>query len=244
MAQLRASAERRTSRSRQLRVSTLKRLVFVWAIGLIGLAAAAIQTSVPVEMLLLDASVVGGGHWYSGLVTSLAVLGWTTAAVCTGCAGYASHCSSRFAAARTFGLGAGLMALLLLDDLFQLHSSVVPRAIGGGKLGLLAFEAAALVLWLATSWREISRTRWELLLAAGCGFAASVILDLFPVGDARLALILEDGGKILGVLALATWSVSSAADLIASTSRAPMPRSDESDHEAVVAAPEAFVSVP
>ncbi len=211
-----ARRERRAERSALQRASTLRRLASVWLLGVGGLAMVAMQERVPVEDLFLDASVVGGGHWYAGLVTSLAVMGWTVSAVALGFAALACRISGRRNASMATGLFGLIVAVLLFDDLFLLHSAVVPKVLGGSKWFLVALEAAAVAAW-AVRWRaEIIRTRWELLLAATAGFAASLVFDRFPLGADQWALLAEDGAKVLGIVALATWAVSTAADLIGS----------------------------
>jgi len=207
--------DRRSGRSVSQRASTLRRLALVWSLGIVGLGTVGAQERVPVEDLFLDASVVGGGHWYAGLVTSLAVMGWTIAAVALGFSALACRLSGRQNASVATGSIALIVTLLLFDDLFLLHSAVVPKVFGGSKWWLVAFEAAAILMW-TVRWRtEIVRTRWELLVAAAVGFASSLMFDRYPVGG-DWTLIAEDGAKALGVIALATWAVSTAVDLIGS----------------------------
>lgn len=165
---------------------------------------------------MLDAAVVGGGHWYSGLVTSLTVLGWAVAVASLGFASFTCRVAGRNAASHSMGSMAVIIAVLLFDDLLQLHSTVVPRLLGGPKWTLILLEGVAVLLWLGRWNGEIVRTRWELLVAAGVGFATSLAVDWFPLADGRSSLLAEDGAKVLAVLALATWAVSSAADLIRS----------------------------
>ena len=208
--------ERRTHRRAGQRASTLKRLIVAWLFGVGGLAVVAFQSSVPVESLLLDASTVGGGRWYGGLVTSLGVFGWTVAAVSLLGTAHASRLSGRTGAGDAFGSFGLIVLLLLFDDLFQLHSAVVPAVVGGPKSGLMAVEFVVVAAWTIRYRGEISRTRWEMLVAAAVGFGWSLGFDRFPLASDRWALIVEDGGKMLGVLALATWAVSTAMDLIGS----------------------------
>ena len=188
----------------------------MWAIGFVGLTALSLQSAVPAESLLLDPSVVGGGLWYAGLVTSLTVLGWSVATVSLGFAAFACRVSGRTSASHATGAVAFIVGVLLLDDLFQLHTAVGPQLFGGSKWALVSLEGAALAAWAVAWRREITRTRWELLVASAIGFAGSLGVDRFPLADDRWSLIVEDGAKVLGVLALATWSVSTAADLIRS----------------------------
>lgn len=109
-----------------------------------------------------------------------------------------------------------IIALLLFDDLFLLHTAVVPKVIGGSKWWLIIAEAVSILYWIVRWKAEIIRTRWELLVAAALGLAASLAFDKFPIGGEDWALVAEDGAKVLGIVALATWAVSTAADLIGS----------------------------
>lgn len=211
--------ERRAGRSASQRASSLRRLTIVWALGFMVLTIVALQERVPVEDLFLDASVVGGGHWYAGLVTSVGVVIWTVAATSAFGAAYVSWLVRRAGASVAMTVGGGIISLLMLDDLFQLHTAVVPVFTGLPKIALIAAEGLAVVGWLILCRREVLRTRWELLGAAGVGFATSLAVDQGIDLGRTGALLIEDGAKLLGVLALAAWSVSTATDLARSAIR-------------------------
>jgi hypothetical protein len=71
--------------------------------------------------------------------------------------------------------------------------------------------------WLVSAQAEILRTRWELLAAASFAFAISLGTEVLWISaDTGIKVIIEDGAKFMGVLALASWSISSASDLIRS----------------------------
>lgn len=216
------SNDRRSGPQPRQRASTLLHLVVAWSFGFLLISTVALQNVVPAESLLLDRSAVSGGRWYQGMVTSLGVLAWTVAAVsCAGTA-FVAGLARRGRVRRVFRFAALLLVVLLLDDLFLLHSDVVAKYLGAPKLALVGLEALGTLVWVATGVDEIRRTRWELLVAAGAGFGISVVVDAVAVvSDPRLRLILEDGAKFLGVLALAAWSVTTAADIIRSVTPVP-----------------------
>ncbi len=165
----------------------------------------------------MDATFLGGRAWYVGMVAALGILAWAVS-VC-GCvaASYVSKLGDRPRAASAFRAGAMLFTLLLLDDLFLFHSGLLPNTLGLPKLIVLGAYAGLGCAWLVSAQAEILRTRWELLLAASAAFAVSLGTEaLWVAADTGIKVIVEDGAKFMGVLALASWSVSSAADLIRS----------------------------
>ena len=211
--------DRRLPRPIAARTSTIHRLAGIWLVGLGILAVAAFQNRVPVEDLLLDRALVSGGKWYSGMVTSLVVVAWTTAAVSAFGAAFTSRVAGRGVAASAFASAGAIITLLMLDDLYQLHSSVVGPESGLPKQALMIVEGGAVIVWFVIHRTEIVRTRWELLVAAQVGFAVSLVVDTFTT-PSTLNLVVEDGGKLLGVFALAMWAISTAGDLIVSAVRA------------------------
>jgi hypothetical protein len=209
--------ERRTRRRRRDRLVTLAVLVAVWAAGCAVLLVVVLQRAVPIRDLMVDPVTVTGSAWYAGFVTSIGVVGWTVASVaCFGTA-YAARLAGRPGAHRTFRGGALLFAVLLVDDLFLLHSDPLPELLGTTKLNVLAALVVLSVLWVVPSLGELRRTRWELFVASTCAFALSLAVDVtVPGSEAGVRLLVEDGAKFLGILALAAWSVMSARDVIGS----------------------------
>lgn len=124
-------------------------------------------------------------------------------------------------AMRAFRAGGLLFGLLLFDDLFLLHSNVVPSLIPLTKHAIFGVEAMLAGAWLISSWSEIRRTRWLILFAALSALSCSVLVDVFAWGHAsdRLVLIAEDGFKFFGTSALATWATVTAADVTRSIIR-------------------------
>lgn len=213
-----ARVERRRYRGPRRRVATVLVLVAVWLAGLAVLAVVVLQRAVPEEDLFLDPAAVSGAGWYAGFVTSLGVLAWTVAACACAVTAYAAHLAQRGAARRAFRGAALLFTLLLVDDLLQLHSSLLPDLLGASKVSILGGLGGLSALWLLPAWEEVRRTRWELLAASAVAFAVSLLTDvrLSGGGAGPAVLVVEDGAKFLGVLALATWAVMTARDVVRS----------------------------
>lgn len=179
------------------------------------LAVSVRQDRVALRELVLDPNHLGGGPWYRGIISSVGVLAWAVT-VC-GCAAtaFVLHHGGRPRASWTFSVGAAFFALLMFDDLFQIHSGVGPSLTGLPKSAFVGLEASFGVVWLVSGRAELARTRWPLLTCALAMLALSLVADLL-VGGGGDRLIIEDGAKFLGVTALAVWSTVSASDLIRS----------------------------
>jgi hypothetical protein len=209
-------------------------LAALWLAAAALLAAVVSQRAVPYEDLLLDPAHVGGRPWYTGLVSNLGVLGWTTATVAAAGGGWLGRIAGRAGAAEMLRGGALLSGLLLLDDLFQLHI-IVPPMVGmpqgvfsAGYVGLAGW-------WIIETRRELSRTRWPLLVAALGALGLSVVSDRLGSGRGA-ALVLEDSAKFLGILAWALFFVLTARDITGSVlaeltgaRRSALPRSEPED---------------
>lgn len=214
---LNLDSERRNYADSGDRLKSLRPLGLAWIVGLVVIGGVSLQRGSPAEDLFMDATFLGGRAWYVGMVAALGILAWAVS-VC-GCiaASFVSGLGERPRAASAFSGGALLFALLLLDDLFLFHSSLLPHTLGIPKLVVLGAYAGLACAWLVSAQAEILRTRWELLAAASFAFSISLGVEaLWTSADTGIKVIVEDGAKFMGVLALATWSVSSASDLIRS----------------------------
>ena len=189
-------------------------MLVTWLISFGLLIVISVQQQVPAEFLVLDAASVPGGRWYFGSITSLGIVSWTVASASCGVTGFVSRFAARPAAAMVFTRGAALIGLLMVDDLFLVHSW--PFLPFPGKV-LALLEAGLIVAWVLTGWRELRRTRWELLLASGGALAISTAIDLFdqPL-YAGMWTVAEEGAKFLGIMALSVWSVHTSRAVLSS----------------------------
>lgn len=210
--------ERRRQRALRDQLPSVAPLLGGWLIAAVGLAAVAAQSAVPLETLFLDATFLTGEPWYTGVLSDLAVFGWTTATVSAVGGAWVASQTDRPSAARFLRGAALVSAVLLADDLFQLHADFL-RILGIPKIARQVLIVAPAVFWLARYLGEILRTRWVVLLGALSGFATSVVVDTLAPGDSRIALFIEDSAKLLGVLAWAQYLVLTSRDIARSTIR-------------------------
>ncbi len=207
-------------------------LAIVWLLALALLLPLVTQNVIPYEQLLLDPSHANNLPWYTGLVSNLGILAWTTATVAALGGAWVSHMGGRSRASSMMRGGATLSLLLLLDDLFQFHV-VIPNSLGFPKV---FFYVGYLVLtwwWVASERHELRRTNTHMLLAAGGAFAASILIDQVGIGSKDTGLILEDAAKFLGVLAWALYFVLTSRDI---TNSVVTGLRDEASRSAAIAA--------
>ena len=191
-------------------------LAATWTAASILLTALTLQRGVPYEDLLLDPAAANGWPWYTGLVSNLGILGWTTAAVSAGGGAWISRLAGRAGAERMCREGALLGLLLGLDDLLQLHI-VVAQQLDLPKIVAPATYGALTLAWVHGNRTEIVRTRTVLLGCVGAMLAASVAID--GVGTSSAALLAEDSTKFLGIVAWAVYHVVTAGDIARSVVR-------------------------
>jgi len=189
-------------------------LAAAWSAGATLLFFLRWQSAISTEQLVLDPNSYHRLPWYSGFVSNLGILGWGMAAMSAGFAYWACRQVGRTRAQEAFGAGALLSSLLLLDDLFQLHI-VVPTYLGLPKASFYGLYGVATVVWLASNWVELSRTRWQLLSASALVFSLSLVADQLVYPSSQ-QLLLEDSLKFLGIVAWAQYFVLSSTDTVRS----------------------------
>ena len=203
---------------RRAELSAVRPLAIVWAAGLVVLVTTLGTTDFDDKDVLLDPAHLAGLPWYTGLISNLGVLGWTLAAVAAAGAAHIAHLGGRPRAGHFLKQAAALGTLLALDDLLLLHSSVFPKLFGVSKTMILAVYGLLGLAWAISNRREIIRTRWGLLGAAGVAMGGSIVIDqLFA--SASWSLVAEDGAKFMGVLAWATYFSLTARDIASSVVR-------------------------
>lgn len=168
-----------------------------------------LTTGTPVADLVRDPLAVADGPPWLGAVSNLGILVWAVGAVG---ALFAAAALRRSGAPREevrFLVAAGVVTtVLLLDDLYMLHETVLPEYVGVPEP--VVFGAyGALVGWFVVRFRAaIRRTRWPLALLAAAALAAMVLVDLAGDGvPASGRYLLEDGAKLFAQVGWAAYLV-------------------------------------
>jgi hypothetical protein len=201
-------------------------LSVVWTGGLVVLGATLAHGNV--RQLFLDPAYANGGPWWTGLVSQLGVLAWTTAAASAAWASWIARHTERVRAAAFLFRGALASVVLLLDDLIGVHAMFWALGPLGKPFGL-TLVLAPVAAWFWTYRADIARTRWLLLVAAFLANGTSVLVDTLGSGSfSDQAALFEDGPKFLGILAWATYFVATTYDIARSALRSALPEPSRS----------------
>ncbi len=174
-------------------------------VGLVLAGAVAVgladRLGVPTKALMTDASRAGGPSPFKGAVSNAGLIVWGAAAGALFVAASVQH-GRRAAFLAVSGLG---IAYLGFDDALLLHEEAAERYLGisdGVVYGLYGLSGLA---WIGVFHRQVVNTRVVDLVAGGVGLAASSTADMLSV-----ARSIEDVPKVVGIIALAAWSVDTA----------------------------------
>lgn len=221
-------ADRRLGFDPQRQLRDAAPLFFLWLTGLCVLAAAGLQNEAPLRQLFLDPAALTGSPWYTGLLSNIGILCWAVAGTAAVGGSWVAKQTGRLPASNFLLVGSAATVVLLFDDLFQIHAAWLP------KLGIVKSVAQILIvvptaIWIFVFFRDLIRTRWLLIASALGSFAVSLVVDAGFGLTGTASLMVEDGGKFLGVLAWALYFVLTTKDIAASTIRAASWAPGESD---------------
>ena len=209
-------AERRRVPSRRDQLQPIVPLLIGWLVAGVIIAIAGAQRVVPVRMLFLDPQALGDTPWYAGLLSNVGILCWTVSAVAAFGGAWIAARTNRPNAAVFLRGGAIAASVLLVDDLFLLHSNAMPQLLGTPKLANIVLVVAPAIVWVITQRDEIQRTRTSILWSAFAALGGSVVADRFVDGP-TLGLVVEDGAKLFGIVAWMLYFVLTSRDIARST---------------------------
>ncbi|CAN5748066.1 hypothetical protein BH20ACT6_BH20ACT6_07840 [soil metagenome] len=178
--------------SRTAQVVGAAGVVIVILVGA-GLATSLSARILDVGDLTRDPTAIAGVPWWTGAVSRLTNLGWAVAATANILAGRVAAPSRRLPLL-LLGLLCGALAI---DDTMLVHEAILPRIGVPEDLLLAAYALAGLALawsWFWSTWRaEVTAA----FVAGAAALAVSVAVDLVS----KELFLLEDGAKLIGVLA-------------------------------------------
>ncbi len=157
---------------------------------------------------------------YHGAVSSLGVLLWAAAAAVCLFAAAVLYTLARPMAEVVFMASAGLLTgLFTVDDLFLVHDNILP-AFGVSQPVTYAAYGLCGITYLLLSWRQILKCRYGLLAVAIALLAVSVVVDSLFHSDHPARILIEDGAKLGGIFAWASFHATAAWQLLVRSSRA------------------------
>jgi len=174
---------------------------------LLALVVIRLQVGIQISYFTSDPSATVGEPSYIGLVSNVGILLWS---------GAAALCFFAFAVLRrripnekklsSFLLFSGLLTtLLLLDDLFLLHSNVLGSLDVPNWLILAGYLALGF-LYLVRFAGTIRETEYIPLIFALGFFGLSAVIDATP-GNYSGQQLAEEGAKLLGIVSWAVYLV-------------------------------------
>jgi len=203
-------------------------LLVAWTLGLGALVVLCLQDSVPFEQMTYDPVAAAGMPWYVGALSNLGIVVWSAAVVTAAGGAWVAARSERPSAARFLGVGSFVGTILLLDDLFQFHADLLPATLGVTKAVALGMVLAPGVAWVLCWRADIARARWLILASSGVGSLCALAADLFGNPDRSATLLVEDGAKLLAIVAWAVYFTTTTVDIVASA----IERRPDPDHDA------------
>jgi len=210
------NSDRRRGFSLRRQARTLVPMAILWVVGVVILTAARVQTAAPLRDLFLDPAHLTGAPWYTGALSNLGIFVWTGGVAFAAAGAWVSRRTGRDSAARFLAAGTIATLILVFDDIFAIHSSVLNDIAWMPKAVAQFLIVAPTLLWVVRFLDDILRTRYLILFAAlGC-FAGSVLIDQSGLLQGETALLVEDGFKFLGILAWSQYFVLTARDIAAS----------------------------
>ncbi|MBI5943336.1 MAG: hypothetical protein HY864_03130 [Chloroflexi bacterium] len=150
--------------------------------------------------LTQDPNSVAGQPFYIGLISNLGVIFWGASAAVSIFAGLIGK--SKAPSAASFLIYSGIFsALLLLDDLLQLHEGFFQYDLHIPEELVLALYSAIAILIYFRHRKFILPSQYFILLSSLMFFGFSLSVDTF-LDDIPGENLLEDGSKFIGIL---TW---------------------------------------
>lgn len=186
-------------------MSPLVWLYPVFAIGVLLLFVSGERAGIPFSIFTQDPMVVAKGRIYYGFLSNLGILFWCAAASICLFAWAVLKRSSATGLSGFFLFSGLLSALLMLDDLFQLHEGIFPVYLGIRQRYVLIAYMVLTVGYLI-AYRRVILENYTLFMFAALGFfGLSVAEDVTELvagvsSSSSWHYLVEDGFKFFGII--------------------------------------------
>jgi len=211
-----ANPERRRGFSRGRQARSIASLGLLWVSGIAILAVARIQTATPLRDLFLDPAAITGAPWHTGALSNLGIFVWTAGVTFAAAGAWVARRTGREEAAKFLASGTLATLVLVFDDIFAIHSSVLNDITWLPKAGAQLLIVSPTLVWVFGYLNDIRRTRYIILFAGLSCFAGSLLIDQSGFLRGDTALLIEDGCKFLGILAWCQYFALTARDIASS----------------------------
>jgi hypothetical protein len=178
------------------------------------------QPYVPVEELMRDPISVAElsedcCHIHYGFVSNVGVLLWAATAAVLLFSALVVGLQKQSKQVVRFHLFAGtLTALLCVDDFFLVHDIVLPTFGIPEKAAYAAYGLLTLA-YFQQSWRQILEMRPLMLFISFLCLGGSAFIDSFMNLDSVLRLFVEDGLKLIGIVAWLSFHLEASLGFVA-----------------------------
>lgn len=220
-----------------------KLLLVIYIPVIITIIALAIQSQIPVRMLLEDPAVYSKVPFYTGIVSNIGVLLWISAAVVCWFTYYLA-CTTQLKSQLCWFLlsSAVMISFLAVDDWFLLHDQILPDYLNIPELVFFPIYGVAILVYLIHFRQIFIHSEYFLLVLALTFFAVSLAVDNFEhftpdqltrsmrgiaadndiiaTTDTNTSplhafrLLVEDGAKLMGVAAWAAYFIRFCSQVI------------------------------
>jgi len=163
-----------------------------------------------------DVAAIPGARPYEGLLSNMGIIAWSSAFAVAFFTGVMTLTNGPREVPRLL-VGGGLVTfVLLVDDLFMLHDTLLPEYLGVPEEIATALVGLVALAFLWIFKQQIPRTPWP-LLAIGVAYLA--IMTVFDFLEKRVDIpahqAWEEGAKLLGVLHWCGYLVLTSVTVLA-----------------------------
>ena len=168
-------------------------------LALAGLAIVRLQTGIPLAVFMEDPAAVTEAPFYVGFFSNIGILLWcAAAAICFFCSAILYRGQAEKTQQAFFFCSGLMISVLMLDDFFMLHETVMPDYFGIPQ-NVIQGSYGLMVLLYLREFRKLLFDAEHLILFIAFGFLGfSMFCDVVPF-RVPAHLLFEEGSKLLGI---------------------------------------------